>query len=111
MLDLAVDLVLAVMGSASTDKIRPIDWWPRAKTALEASAGAAVDFEDLLSRMANKLCIETYTESSAVALAEIKEEIEAFRPFASYCRQQAIAIVATAQAKRAKQKLEAKEVF
>jgi len=99
--DIAVDFILAVMRSASTDKIRPIDWWQRAKTALESSAGGAAHWDDLLTRIARKLQIEVYREASVLSLEGIRDDLEDFRPFATYCRRHSIAIVAAAQAQSA----------
>jgi len=115
--DIAVDFILAVMRSASTDKIKPIDWWQRAKTALESSAGGAAHWDDLLTRAARKLQIDVYREASSAAFEEIIEDVADFRAFASYCRRHSIAIVAAAQAKSSaarderKAAAERKEVF
>jgi hypothetical protein len=100
---LAVELVLTVMRSASTDDIRPIDWWPRARAALEVGAAEADSFPHLVSRMGSKLSIEAYREASSRLLKGIGQSIgEGWPRFRELARRDALYIVAMAQAERAR---------
>lgn len=96
----AVELVLAMMRSASTDKIRPLDWWARAKTALETGAAVAGHFAELVSVMGRKLEIEVTTQASADRLAALAPAIGDFEIFRRFCEEQALYVVAVAQSTR-----------
>src|SRR3990167_8981601 len=74
MTEMAVELVLLVMSSASTDNIRAIDWWARARSALEGSTGRR-DFGSMVSRMAGKLQIDVFQTRSAERLAALAEQM------------------------------------
>ena len=105
--DLAVDLVLAMMQSASTDKIGALDWWPRARTAIETAADVASSWPHLISKMAAKLQIDATQTGSAKAISFLGDELsegKAFDRFRALCRRDAVFIVAMAQAKRDEQK-------
>lgn len=101
-LDRAVALVLAMMSSASTERIRPVDWWVRAKSALETAAASCHDYASLVSIMGRKLQIEATTAATAAALARIDAEVRRdFERFRRVCERQALYIVALAQDARA----------
>lgn len=105
--DLAVDLVIAMMGSASTSKIRPVDWWQRAKTALVVGASIAEAWPQMIARMGSKLQIDATTYATSEALQRIGETLrgaDAFERFRFLCERDALYIVAMAQAKRAEQR-------
>lgn len=107
--DLAVDVVLSMMSSASTDKISPLAWWPRAKSSLETAADVAESWQHMVSKMAAKLQIDSTTNATAAALKIIGEKIgDSFGRFRNLCRRDAIFIVAMAQAEREEQRLRAK---
>lgn len=98
-------LVLAVMGSASTERIDPRRWWERAKTALETGAAVAADFPEMVSVMSRKLEIEVLTTDSAERVGALSREIGGdFEPFRRLCEDQALYAVAMAQAARAEQR-------
>ena len=102
LMDLAVRLVLALMRSASTEQISPMDWWPRAKSAL-LSGTATQDFETCVSRMAEKLQIETLQLHSARETSSIGAELDTvakFEAFRACCQQKALYVVAMAQTQR-----------
>ena len=105
---LAVDLVLALMASASTDQIRPVDWWPRARAALETAAAASSGLRRMVSVMGRKLQIDgAMGERSAISVARMAETLappDIFARFRSLCQRDALFIVAAAQTRRAEQK-------
>lgn len=107
---LATRLVLAVMRSASTDKIRPIDWWTRARTALEAAAATAETYPHLVSEMARHLQIEAFTARSSRSISEVESPFlldpNLFPSFARVVERDAPYIVAMAQMKRAEEREE-----
>src|SRR5690606_16622473 len=78
-------LVRAMMSSASSKKIRRIEWWERAKSALETAAMSSDSFPSLVSTMARKLqidCTTIATASDVVLLGEVvAHDFEAFRRF------------------------------
>jgi len=95
--DLAARFVLASLRSASTDKIRPIDWWPRARTALETAAGTQ-SFSMMVTKMAKKLQVETLIMSSNKEIFSIGEALGTqFAEFRKLCMRESIYIVAMAQ--------------
>lgn len=103
--EMGVELVLAVMQSASTDVIRAQDWWMRARTALETGAGRR-DFGSMVSRMADKLQIEALNGRSVErihALAGQMLQVD-FGAFRAHVRRDAVFIVAMAQARRAEER-------
>jgi len=102
--NIGVELVLTLMASASTDKIRPIDWWTRARTALETACESADSFPGLMSRAADKLQIEVFREKSANWISSVRpllQDAADFVPFRDFCSRNAVYIVAIAQAQRA----------
>lgn len=104
--ELAIEAVLAVMASASTDKIKPIDWWTRARTALETSASVAETWTEMAAKLADKLEIEAFTESSSHRLVFLANGIaEApFSAFRAHCERNAVYVVAMAQVRRSIQR-------
>ncbi len=107
--DLAIDLVLSMMASASTDKINPLAWWPRAKSALETAADVAESWQHMVSKMADKLQLDATTLATATSLKTNGEQIgSSFERFRRLCRRDAIFIVAMAQATREEQRLKTK---
>lgn len=105
--DLATRLVLSMMRSASTDKIRPQDWWDRAKTALETSASVAEGFPQMVSRFAAKIQVEgSLSESTCKAISSLGETFQGFgreetwERFRRLCERDAVYIVAIARATR-----------
>jgi len=97
---LSVLLVLAVMRSASTEKIRPMDWWTRAQSALHSAAAMSQSYGQMVSIMGNKLQISTYKHHSALEISRIGEAIGDFEAFRFECERDALYIVAEAQARR-----------
>ena len=101
---LAQRLVLAMMRSASTDKISPKQWWERARSALETAAVAAESWPHLISEMARKLQIETLSAPSANEVCSMVSEATPFEEFRSVCERDALYVVALAQAQRAQER-------
>ena len=98
-------LVLAVMASASTERIDPRRWWERAKTALETGAAVGADFPEMVSVMSRKLEIEVLTTDSAERVDALARDIgEDFEAFRRLCEDQALYAVAMAQAARAEER-------
>lgn len=101
LMDLAAELLLAAMRSASTDTIRPMDWWPRAKSALETGAGRAENYPQMVSTMARKLQIDSYNSASSRSISEVRARVEAEWPrFRRMCERDAVYVAALAQAMR-----------
>lgn len=101
--DLAVDLVLAVMRSASTEHIRPMDWWIRAQSALYSAAAMSQSYGQMVSVMGRKLQIATYNQNSANKISSIGIELKTdddFEVFRNLCEREALYVVAEAQARR-----------
>lgn len=105
----AVDLVLSMMSMASTDNIRPIDWWPRAQSALEAATARARTWGELVSIMAEKLEIRTIRKAQASSICSFEPGPQMLRQWKRVVRTQAVYIVALAQVERERQREEAKE--
>lgn len=104
----AIDLVRTMMGSASSDNIRRIEWWSRAKTALQTAALRADSFGSMVSVMARKLQIDVTTVKTAERVAGLAVLIDDFTAFAKFCATDALYIVAIAQAE-SKQRREERE--
>lgn len=100
MMDLAADLVATIMSSASTAKIRPQDWWERARSALETAAASADDFSGVVSLMCKKLQIDSLSNMSALAVVDIRDKAVPFEAFRDVCERKALYVVATVQARR-----------
>lgn len=94
----AIDLVRTMMSSASSDHIRRIEWWSRAKTALETAAMRADSFGSMVSVMARKLQIDVTTIKTGERVAELAERVDDFAAFAKFCATDALYVVAIAQA-------------
>lgn len=103
-------LVQTMMRSASIAKIRPIDWWSRARTALEGAARSSNRYSELVSKMASKLQIDSVSATTAQDLAFLADEVPAadFPTFRRFLEREAIYVVAMAQAD-AKEKKEARK--
>ena len=94
----AIDLVRMMMASASSDHIRRIEWWSRAKTALETAAMRADSFGSMVSVMARKLQIDVTTIATGERVAELAGRVGDFPAFAKFCASDALYVVAIAQA-------------
>lgn len=101
---IARDLVLAMMASATTEKISPIDWWPRAKAALKSSSARAKTWGELVSAMAAKLQIETLRADSSRSVCELALAAGDLRAFRRVVDAQAVYIVAEAQVIRERER-------
>jgi hypothetical protein len=105
--DMGIRLVLTMMASAPHDKIKALDWWPRAKSALETAADAASCWPQMISKMSAKLQIDATTIATANEIRVIGEQVgtgEMFERFRSICRRDAVFIVAMSQARRDEQR-------
>lgn len=97
-LQCAIDLVRTMMSSASSDHIRRIEWWSRAKIALETAAARADNFGSMVSVMARKLQIDVTTIATGERVAELATRIDDFAVFSKFCATDALYVVAIAQA-------------
>lgn len=105
----AIELVRTMMSSASSDNIRRIEWWSRAKTALETAALRADSFGSMVSVMARKLQIDVTTIVTGERIAALSGSVghpDEFAPFAAFCAKESIYIVAIAQAEAAGRRAE-----
>lgn len=101
----AIDLVRAMMGSASSEKIRRIEWWSRAKSALETAAMSSDNYGSLVSTMGRKLQIDVTTISTAQGLAAIGLAVAGdFESWRRFLATEALYVVAIAQAESAERK-------
>jgi hypothetical protein len=100
---LAVGLVTTVMRSVSAEKVRPVDWWVRAQSALKTASSMSRNFPQMISIMGRKLQIDAFTKESAVALMEIANSLPdvEFESFRYLCERDGLFIVAEAQAQKA----------
>ena len=107
--ELATEFVLAMMASASTDKIRPMDWWERARTALELSASASENAREMVTRFARRIHAETLTAATTARLSCLSsiEDAAAFARFRRVVARESTYIVGFAQQQRAEQRAEA----
>lgn len=101
-------LVQTMMRSASIDKIRPLDWWTRARSALEGAARSSSSFSGLVSAMARKLQIDAAGPETSTDLAFLADEVPAadFPAFRRFCEREALYIVAMARASSEERKAE-----
>lgn len=108
----AVDLTLALMASASTDRISPRDWWDRATSALTTAAARASSLPHMVSVMARKLTIDSLRSHSAEAINLLSSELSeprTFETFRALCERDAIFVVAIARQRRQEAREESKE--
>ena len=107
-IDLCTDLALAVMSSASTDKIKPIDWWPRLRSALESAGSKAQHIGAFIAEMARKLSIDGALNASTIdQLAPVIERCQdaaIFQQIRKTASRSAIYVTAMAQTRRAADK-------
>lgn len=97
---LAIEMILAVMRSVPPGAIRAMDWWSRARAAMETASGRAEDWPRFVAVMAKKLGIDTYLSVSAQTLSEIGSALtaEEFARLRVICGpQEAVYICAEAQ--------------
>ena len=101
--DLAVELVLAIMRSASTEVIKPIDWWNRAQSAIHSAAAMAESYPHMVSIMCRKLQIDSLCAASSVRLVKLGRRLDGleFEDFRTLCERDSIYMVADAQVTRA----------
>lgn len=98
-LQAATELVRAMMRSVPPKTIRAIDWWERARNALEIAAMSSSSFSSLISEMGRKLQIVATRKVSGVIVADIDTLIGPhFEAFRSYCEREALYIIAMCQA-------------
>lgn len=69
--DLAVEFVNAILDSVDTAVIKPMDFWERAKTALETGAAISTTWATCVSKTGRKLQISTLTKSSGETVTRI----------------------------------------
>lgn len=95
----AIDLVRAMMRSASTEKIRRIEWWSRAKSALETAAASSSSYGSMVSAMARKLQIDATIIDTGEVIGQLAAVVGAdFDAFRRFCEREALYVVAICQA-------------
>jgi len=104
-----VKLVLECMSNASTEKISPIDWWPRAKSALLAATARATTWGELVDTMCRKLEVNILRNDSAKAIYLLALDGDQLREFKRLMQREGIYVVAEAQVERERQRQAAKE--
>lgn len=105
---IATQLVLSMMASATTERISPMDWWPRAKAALKTATQRARNWGEVVSIMAGKLEIQTLRMDSSRAICSLALGDADLRAWKRIAREQAVYIVAEAQVIREQQRAEVK---
>lgn len=100
--DAAVELVVGFMRSADTDIIRPVDWWPRAKTALIVSAAVAETYPAMVSKFLGKIQVPAPRKETTQVIAAVGAQLtewgpDAWERFRFLCERDALYIVAMAQ--------------
>lgn len=111
LLTLGVNLVLAVMASASTEKIRPQDWWTRAASAFRVGLEGAEVFHHVPSLMAPKLQIEELRKDSVSLISLIGSDLthpDDFEAWREECLTSLPMVVGLAKLERARQREEDK---
>lgn len=105
----AQEFVLAMMASASTQRIRPTDWWERARTALEYSSRSAQNPRHMVTLFARRIHAETLTAATTDRLSclSLVEHPAAFAAFRRMVDRESTYVVAFAQARRAEERIEA----
>ena len=99
--DLAIRLVLTMMSSADRKKIRPVDWWNRARSALETAASRAERWEHLVSVMADKLQIEVLSAETSSSIYSVGGQLGDDWPrFRELAERDALFIVAMARSQK-----------
>lgn len=94
------DYLLAMMRSASTDKVPPKEWWEQAKTALELGAEEPT-IEEMTSAIAKRLKIESLTSFTANWICSHDLVIRMnFAAFRRQCRKSAVYIAGMARVQR-----------
>jgi len=73
--DAAVAFTAAIMGAVDKDVVKPLDWWPRCRAALEASASASETWPQFVSRFGQKMQITAIRESITEELRVIEQQI------------------------------------
>jgi hypothetical protein len=97
---LGVELVLAMMASATTERISPVDWWPRAKSALLAAVARGKTWGEIVTTMAAKLQIETLRLESGRAICSMAIGTADLLAFRRVAQAEAVYLVAEAAAIR-----------
>lgn len=102
--DLAAQVALAMMQSASTDKVRPRDWWDRCQSAMEVAADRAESWPEFVSVAAAKLQVAALRASTANFLSTFERdhmrEQPDFERFRAFTARNAVYVVAIARGMR-----------
>lgn len=94
-----IALVRAMMRSTSRQHIRAIDYWSRAKSALEVAARSATSFSSLVSKMGHKLQIDATRKDTGVQVDAVRMVVAPdFEAFRRYLASEALYVIAIAQA-------------
>jgi hypothetical protein len=102
----AKSLMLALMSNATTEKISPINWWPRAKSALLAGVARGRTWGEMVDTMCRKLEIQVLRNDTASSVSGMMLDGAQLREFKRVVRTQGIYIIAECQAERERQKAE-----
>lgn len=101
-IDLAVDLLDAVLSCADVDLIGKSHWWDRARTALETAA-TGTDYPEIVAKICQKLQItQALSEQSSATVAAIGEHLTDDRlpAWRERCQRDAVYLVALTRIKR-----------
>lgn len=98
---LGARLVLAMLRSVDTDLISPLDWWGRARTALETAAQSSDHYSGMISAMGKKLQIAVLREESGAELLLIGHDVAGqFDDFRRHLDTESLFVVVVAQNQR-----------
>lgn len=106
-LRIAIDLLRAMLSSTSPERVRRIDWWTRARSALETAASVADSYGSLVSKMGERLQIDALTPNTSAQVADLAPRVEAdFEAFRAFLEREALYVVAIARAESKRRRAE-----
>lgn len=102
---IASNLILAMLANADPEKIGGLNWWPRARAALQSASARATSFPEMVAVMGHKLQVIVLSQKTAQKVSTIGTQIEnVFEKFRHICERDSLYIIAEAQAIRNEQK-------
>lgn len=105
-LDLAASVMLVLSREIPAGTIKPLDYWPRLKSALESAAHGAEDYPGFISDACRRLGIEVLSRHGGEGVYQLQpKDFEAMRD--AFVRR-ATYIVILAQVQRAEERGEGK---
>lgn len=100
---IAEDFLDALLDSADVDRIGKTNWWERARTALEISAGSSDTWHQCVARAARRMQIESPSEALSDTTARLATHLNdpaVFRRWARLAERDALAITALVRERR-----------